>query len=279
MGVEPVAVVSSVSAAAADHPGTTGDNNNSKYPSDPAAMTSDYDYLVKLLALGDSGVGKTSFLCQYTDGVFQSRFVSTVGIDFREKRVVSHSSSSWLHDLHPFWHLRHTLFGTYDIIGLCAYFFLIFFICKFDRFRSLTTAFFRDAMGFLLMFDVTSEDSFLHVRSWLEQLRTHAAIETPDIVLCGNKADLDSRRKVSEARAREFAKQHGMPYFETSAATGQNVAACVDKLLELVMVRMEESLDKKSKAGGARQKTIQRITLQDSLEPPDSKGRCSSTWC
>lgn len=50
--------------------------------------TTNYDYLIKFLALGDSGVGKTSFLCQYTDGVFQSRFVSTVGIDFREKRVV-----------------------------------------------------------------------------------------------------------------------------------------------------------------------------------------------
>lgn len=49
----------------------------------------DYDYLIKLLAVGDSGVGKTSFLCQYTNGVFHSRFVSTVGIDFQEKRVVS----------------------------------------------------------------------------------------------------------------------------------------------------------------------------------------------
>ncbi|XP_055337460.1 ras-related protein Rab-27A-like [Paramacrobiotus metropolitanus] len=250
MGVEPVAVVSSVSAAAADHPGTTGDNNNSKYPSDPAAMTSDYDYLVKLLALGDSGVGKTSFLCQYTDGVFQSRFVSTVGIDFREKRVIYRSpdNSSRPHRVH---------LQLWDTAGQ-------------ERFRSLTTAFFRDAMGFLLMFDVTSEDSFLHVRSWLEQLRTHAATETPDIVLCGNQADLDSRRKVSEARAGEFAKQHGMPCFETSASTGQSDTACVD-VLELVMVRMEESLDKRSKAGGARQKSIQRITLQDSLERRTAK--------
>lgn len=53
------------------------------------ASTIDYDYLIKFLALGDSGVGKTSFLYQYTDGVFHSRFISTVGIDFREKRVVS----------------------------------------------------------------------------------------------------------------------------------------------------------------------------------------------
>jgi Ras-related protein Rab-27A len=51
--------------------------------------TMDYDYLFKFLALGDSGVGKTSFLYQYTDNVFHSRFISTVGIDFREKRLVS----------------------------------------------------------------------------------------------------------------------------------------------------------------------------------------------
>lgn len=51
-------------------------------------MYCDYDYLIKFLALGDSGVGKTCFLYQYTDGVFHSRFISTVGIDFREKRLV-----------------------------------------------------------------------------------------------------------------------------------------------------------------------------------------------
>jgi len=53
------------------------------------SFTMDYDYLIKFLALGDSGVGKTSFLYQYTDGTFNNRFISTVGIDFREKRLVS----------------------------------------------------------------------------------------------------------------------------------------------------------------------------------------------
>lgn len=52
-------------------------------------MQGDYDYLIKFLALGDSGTGKTSFLYQYTDGIFHSKFISTVGIDFREKRLVS----------------------------------------------------------------------------------------------------------------------------------------------------------------------------------------------
>lgn len=56
----------------------------------------DYDYLIKFLALGDSGVGKTSFLYQYTDGTFNSRFISTVGIDFREKRLVCKHAISFL---------------------------------------------------------------------------------------------------------------------------------------------------------------------------------------
>lgn len=75
------------------------------------------------------------------------------------------------------------------------------------RFRSLTTAFFRDAMGFILMFDLTSEQSFVNVRNWLVQLQTHAYCDTPDVVLCGNKADLEERRMVSEERARALADE------------------------------------------------------------------------
>lgn len=77
------------------------------------------------------------------------------------------------------------------------------------RFRSLTTAFFRDAMGFILLFDLTNEQSFLNIRNWLTQLQTHAYCENPDIILCGNKADLEDQRKVSEERAREMAEKHG----------------------------------------------------------------------
>lgn len=99
------------------------------------------------------------------------------------------------------------------------------------RFRSLTTAFFRDSMGFLLLFDLTDEQSFLSIRSWLDQLKvalatiltehvtitkkllfisqTHAYTENPDIVLCGNKADLDNERVVTEDQAKETARKYG----------------------------------------------------------------------
>lgn len=73
----------------------------------------------------------------------------------------------------------------------------------------MTTAFFRDAMGFLLLFDLTSEQSFLSTRNWLTQLQTHAYCENPDIILCGNKADLEDKRRVSEDKAREMADKFG----------------------------------------------------------------------
>ncbi|XP_045461371.1 ras-related protein Rab-27A [Harmonia axyridis] len=180
----------------------------------------DYDYLIKFLTLGDSGVGKTSFLYQYTDGCFNSRFISTVGIDFREKRLL-HSSKGKNYRIH---------LQMWDTAGQ-------------ERFRSLTTAFYRDAMGFLLLFDLTSEQSFIEIRSWVEQLRLHAYCDAPDVVLCGNKCDLEDKRVVAEWRAREMAEKNGLPYIETSAATGQNVSQAVETLLDLVMVRMENAVD------------------------------------
>ena len=77
------------------------------------------------------------------------------------------------------------------------------------RFRSLTNAFFRDAMGFLLMFDLCNEQSFINIQSWLSQLQTYSYCESPDIVLCGNKCDLTEARVVDSHRAAELADSYG----------------------------------------------------------------------
>ncbi|XP_036399758.1 ras-related protein Rab-27A-like [Megalops cyprinoides] len=187
----------------------------------------DYDYLIKFLALGDSGVGKTSFLYQYTDGKFNNKFITTVGIDFREKRVLYKANgpdgnTGRGQKIHV---------QLWDTAGQ-------------ERFRSLTTAFFRDAMGFLLLFDLTNEQSFLNVRNWMSQLQMHAYCESPDIVLCGNKCDLEEQRAVKEEEVRDLADKFGILYFETSAATGQNVEHSVEVLLDLIMKRMERCVDK-----------------------------------
>ncbi|XP_013914185.1 PREDICTED: ras-related protein Rab-27A [Thamnophis sirtalis] len=186
----------------------------------------DYDYLIKFLALGDSGVGKTSFLYQYTDGKFNSKFITTVGIDFQEKRLVYRPNRpDGVSGRGQRIHLQ-----LWDTAGQ-------------ERFRSLTTAFFRDAMGFLLLFDLTSEQSFLNVRNWMSQLQTHAYCQSPDVVLCGNKSDLEGQRVVKEDEAKRLAGKYGAPYFETSAANGANVGPAVEALLGLLMERMERCVD------------------------------------
>lgn len=194
----------------------------------PTPQIADYDYLIKLLALGDSGVGKTTFLYRYTDGKFAEEFISTVGIDFREKRVVYHAKNQ---DGTKQTRGQRVHLQLWDTAGQ-------------ERFRSLTTAFFRDAMGFLLMFDLTHEESFVNVRSWLSQLHTHAYCEDPTIILIGNKSDLEKERQVGEQAARDLADTLGIKYFETSAKTGENVTDAVDALLEQVMEQMERCVDK-----------------------------------
>lgn len=98
-------------------------------------------------------------------------------------------------------------------------------------------------MGFLLVFDLTNERSFLEVQNWIEQLKCHAYCDDPDIILCGNKSDLERNRVVSEFRARQFADRHSLVYLETSAYTGENVRRAIDVLVEKVMTRIEAAVD------------------------------------
>ena len=183
-----------------------------------------YDLYLKFLVIGDSGVGKTSFLYQYTEKKFNPKFVTTVGIDFTEKRIEYKS---------PFdGSLKHIRLQIWDTAGS-------------ERFRSLTTAFFRDAIGFILMFDLTNEVTFLNVRNWISQLQTHSYCEDPDIILIGNKLDLIENRVVDYKRAKLFAENNDLKYIdyiETSAAIGKNVESALNMLLTKVMCRMEKSI-------------------------------------
>ena len=162
-----------------------------------------------------------------------------------------------------------------------------------ERFRSLTTAFFRDAMGFILIFDITNEQSFLNIRDWLSQLKVcvpstcgfenrhqfqiHAYCEQPDIILCGNKADLENRRQVSTARAKQLADQLGLPYFETSACTSTNVEKSVDCLLDMVMQRIQVSVDGELPVDLGVGGMAGRITVDD--DTALNSGQGMSSYC
>ncbi|TRY75857.1 hypothetical protein TCAL_00611 [Tigriopus californicus] len=223
----------------------------------------EYDYLLKFLILGNSGVGKTSFLCQYVDGQFCERYISTVGVDFREKRLTFQPLDGG--------RTQRINLQLWDTAGQ-------------ERFRSLTTAFFRDAMGFILMFDLTNEQSFIDVSNWMVQLQTHAYTETPDIILCGNKLDLEDQRAVSKRNALDLAERYGLIYFETSALTSVGLANSVRRLVQMVMKRMETSVETEFPVFKKRVESIQMAVpnrpdfdYQDDFdydEEDEQKSRC-----
>ncbi|CAF3952595.1 unnamed protein product [Rotaria magnacalcarata] len=179
----------------------------------------DHDLDLKFLAIGDSG---TCLLNQYVDGHFNEKLAPTVGIDIRDKNIDYESyRSNNLFKIH---------LQLWDTAGQ-------------ERFRSLTSSFFRDAYGFLLVFDLTNETSFINVRNWITEIGANAYSENVDMILIGNKCDLESSRVISKLRAEEFAKQHEIKYIETSALKNIQVEESVKLLLDLVMDRLEESQD------------------------------------
>ena len=110
------------------------------------------------------------------------------------------------------------------------------------RFRSLATAFFRNAMGFVLVYDITNPQSFINVRDWLEQLRTHAYSYDPVVILVGNKSDLAHERKIEKGDAERLAVKSGLDYIETSARSGENVGEAMEKLLDIVWEKMMKNI-------------------------------------
>uniref|UniRef100_A0A8D8Q7C0 Ras-related protein Rab-27A n=1 Tax=Cacopsylla melanoneura TaxID=428564 RepID=A0A8D8Q7C0_9HEMI len=207
----------------------------------------DYDYSLKFLTIGNAAVGKTSFLVRYADDVFETKYKSTVGIDYREKRLVYKS--------HENDRSQRIFIQLWDTAGQ-------------ERFLSLTTGLYRGTMGFLLIFDVTNQKSFDDVQKWLLQIKTHAYTENPDIILCGNKIDLVSTRLVSEKSAVELATKFGIKYFEVSSATGHNVEEAVKALVDAIMDRIERSSETDDLPN--------RIKNGDHLSTPDRPRRSCS---
>ncbi|KPU78319.1 uncharacterized protein Dana_GF10277, isoform C [Drosophila ananassae] len=150
-----------------------------------------------VIMLGDSGVGKTSLLIRFRDGRYvPSYFLSTVGIDFRNKVVVVDGTRVKLQ--------------IWDTAGQ-------------ERFRSVTHAYYRDAHALLLLYDVTNKTTYDNIRAWLGEIREYAQ-EDVVIVLIGNKADCSgSERQVKREDGERLGREHNVPFMETSAKTGLNV--------------------------------------------------------
>ncbi|KAM3623874.1 uncharacterized protein V6R79_016587 [Siganus canaliculatus] len=210
-------------------------------PQQKDAADQNFDYMFKLLIIGNSSVGKTSFLFRYADDTFTSAFVSTVGIDFKVKTIYRND--------------KRVKLQIWDTAGQ-------------ERYRTITTAYYRGAMGFLLMYDITSQDSFYAVQDWATQIKTYSW-GNAQVALVGNKSDLEEDRQVPTEDARKLATDLGFQFFETSAKDNINVKEVFDKLVDAICEKMKQSPN-----GEASPSTSDnRADLKET--PGGNRGRCA----
>ncbi|XP_026436074.1 ras-related protein RABB1c-like [Papaver somniferum] len=154
-----------------------------------------YAYLFKYIIIGDTGVGKSCFLLQFTDKRFQPVHDLNIGVEFGTRMITIDSKPIKLQ--------------VWDTAGQ-------------EAFRSITRSYYRGAAGALLVYDITRRETFNHLASWLEEARQHANADMT-IMLIGNKCDLSHRRALSTEEGEQFAKENSLIFMEASARTAQNV--------------------------------------------------------
>ncbi|XP_035419369.1 ras-related protein Rab-26 [Cygnus atratus] len=172
--------------------------NGGAAPGRPSLSSSGefYDLAFKVMLVGDSGVGKTCLLVRFKDGAFLAgSFISTVGIDFRNKVLTVDGVKVKLQ--------------IWDTAGQ-------------ERFRSVTHAYYRDAHALLLLYDVTNKASFDNIQAWLTEIHEYAQQDVV-LMLLGNKVDSAQDRVVKREDGEKLAKEYGVPFMETSAKSGLNV--------------------------------------------------------
>ncbi|CAF0724151.1 unnamed protein product [Didymodactylos carnosus] len=165
----------------------------------------------------DSGVGKTCVLLRFCDSAFSTTFISTIGIDFKIRTI----------DLEG----RKIKLQIWDTAGQ-------------ERFKTITssyTAYYRGAMGIMLVYDITSEKSFDNIKNWIRNIEEHASADV-ERMLIGNKCDMADKRQVGREKSEQLAIEYGIKFMETSAKANINVEEAFTTLAKDIKAK----IDKKS---------------------------------
>jgi len=159
------------------------------------ASAEPYDYLFKLLLIGDLGVGKSCLLLRFADDTYTESYISTIGVDFKIRDITIDGQDVKLQ--------------IWDTAGQ-------------ERFCTITSAYYRGAHGIALVYDVTDQESFNNIKQWAQEVERYASGHVK-CILVGTKSDLETKRVVLNATAQEFADSKGWPFVETSAKNDNNV--------------------------------------------------------
>ncbi|XP_047051717.1 ras-related protein Rab-2-B-like [Lolium rigidum] len=175
---------------------------------------SQYAYLFKYIVVGDTGVGKSCLMLQFTDKRFQPVHDLTIGVEFAYRMVTIDHKKIKLY--------------IWDTAGQ-------------EAFRSITRSYYRSAVAALLVYDITRRETFTQLGSWLEEVRQGAdGNNNVTIMLVGNKTDISHKRVVSTEEGEQFARENGLAFMETSAKTRHNVDQAFFETSSMVYEKIRE---------------------------------------
>ncbi|CAI9786165.1 unnamed protein product [Fraxinus pennsylvanica] len=203
-------------------------------------MSNEYDYLFKLLLIGDSSVGKSCLLLRFADDSYDDSYISTIGVDFKIRTIELDGKTIKLQ--------------IWDTAGQ-------------ERFRTITSSYYRGAHGIIIVYDVTEIESFNNVKQWLNEIDRYAN-DSVCKLLVGNKCDLVENKVVDTQTAKAFADELGIPFLETSAKDAINVEQAFLTMAGEIKKRMgsQPSANKKS-----------TNTVQIKGQPIEQKSNCCGT--
>ncbi|KAI1230591.1 hypothetical protein IHE44_0010058 [Lamprotornis superbus] len=235
-------------------------------------MAKTYDYLFKLLLIGDSGVGKTCALFRFSEDAFNATFISTIAAgeqrggstedvklsSVTEEKAVGFGLSAGRIDFK---------IRTIELDGKRIKL-QIWDTAGQERFRTITTAYYRGAMGIMLVYDITNEKSFENIRNWVRNIEEHASPDVEKMIL-GNKCDANDKRQVSREQGEKLAASFGIKFMETSAKANINIENAFFTLARDIKAKMDKKLE-----GNSPQGSNQGVKITQDQQKKSSFFRC-----
>ena len=170
-------------------------------------MDDNYDITLKLLIVGGSGVGKTNFVNRFWNNEFNQMYMSTTGVDSKSKVIELKN--------------KKVRIQIWDTAGQ-------------EKYKAITKNLFLKVMGALILYDITDESSFEKLKTWVSTIKEECGRHM-QMIIVGNKSDLDEQRKMDKEDAMNFAKEQNIEYIECSSKTGENVLKAVSLLCEKIL--------------------------------------------